>query len=659
MVMREHTWHGVGGIWTFKRFERQPKELLTAFSVGAVCTDPHGDEFILSLADFAEEALGPLGPSDAEENRPRIFEDEILDRLTDHEQKMAKGLREELTKFITGDPHGDIAAEQPLHPDDVDPGARQPEKGKRRRKEAYEALSVQLRRKGHTDVRPKALYERIAALKKSGGSITAVLTKTQLKRVFGPLHGKDPRLVAAGRAWAEGVASANTQDIAVHYENFRRYLREETDLDPVHYSRRLLDLVTREMLRGKRVNAAAASRQSKADRKRGPQDRFHAAAPFEQVQIDAWDINAFVLDQYGKLINAALLLAIDVCTRVVLALRVVPKAYSAEDVCLLVFNMRRGGSLWPTEEATAPCVPPLVLVTEEVLEQVGERERAISRTGTDNGLQMVGLRALAQLLRAGSSIDIAPPGTGWAKAIVEALFRRLSSVIQSWPGSKGRRAEHRGRGKQLAPVDIHTLEAAFMFYIEEIYHNTWHKTLKMTPREKFWIELETAGEIPIDEDPLAALNLLTASKRVANDEGIRVLGEDFDCDEIQDLKRHSQGDDHFKPRPLSVRFDPTRLECIWVTDMDGRKLMVPNRNNGMPLAPLNDVRAQLVRDALLDASRLPKEWYRGAVALVSDALRDIALSNTRRHTPTMEPVGVGAAPPTALDPWDLPPVGEP
>lgn len=627
------TWSGPGGIWKLHRLVEAAGEPRVTSAVTFECEDPHGDFHEMSLAQVLEVMDRGLNGRDEHEHTLVPFVEELDDVLTAPELIALHRERYWLREWICGDPEGDVLAESPR--DGVAPSVwRRPAKRQGRGK-AQARLLVAMANDG-LPMANATFLRRLANFEASGGSLISLMTKSQRDRVLGKHCEVPEELLLVLSAYASRAVADNTLDLQAHLIQAERFMREHSSLDPAAYAADIKVSTLKALLRGKRITAPSDSRAGKAGRPAKVQGSFLAGGFLENVQVDGFDLPLFVLDQYDEPINAAALVVIDVRTRVIVALLIVPQGYNAQDVCSLVFEAVKGGPIWPGVEPALPALPVRVDVAPRVLQQLGTSgkdartltadRQTLGSAALDNAQVNVGLATLGALREIGCHVDIAPPGTGVAKALIESFFQTFGIALQTWPGAKGRTNKHRGREPQQGmPVARELVESAIRLWIDLGYHNTFHRGLGATPREAWIAETLTLGGIPLDVTPVRAWQLLPESKadHVVNDEGIRHANHNYDCPEIQALKPATQGDTHFDPRPVPIRFHPYDDSYILVRDFNGVPRVVPKVDLDSPQPFLQDMRALILWE-LRHGNSKPRNLRQTAVAMIGDALRQAA-----------------------------------
>ncbi len=348
---------------------------------------------------------------------------------------------------------------------------------------------------------------------------------------------------------------------------------ERHGVDPESVSKKLrLDLIDYGAS-GKYLDDPGSTRQSKDVRPKRPFGHQDVLRPGQVVEIDSTPVNAFCRTPAGEPISAEVLVAIDVCTRMILALRVVPAGVVSGNVKLLLFDLLSGAfrRRWRLRDKSEwTCVPAAFALPE------GMRP-IIDGVKLDRGPQMDSTETWISLAQHGVDVNQAPTCTGTAKGFVEAVQRNWALVTSGTPGDKGASPKDRGdqTGAALGPT-IEQFELMLREWVVRAYHDRKHRSVRdpldrrrsVSPMECFinhnspWDEIT----VPIDENFVADfLHHATARATFA---GMRVGKHVYQGNELNGLRDEDRGT---RCPPLEVRYDPYFPDRVLVRRPEDKK----------------------------------------------------------------------------------------
>jgi|GEM_PF-6184395 len=351
---------------------------------------------------------------------------------------------------------------------------------------------------------------------------------------------------------------------------------------------------------GKFLDDPGSTKTSKSSRPERPFGHRLVLRPLEVVEIDSTALNLFCSMPDGKPINAEVLTAVDVCTRMVLALRVVPQGASSQEIKYLLFDMYAGAFCrkWGLDMRSSLGAMPEHLVVPEGFIQI------IKSLTADRGPQMDSYETMATLQAMGTDVNQTPVRTGTAKAVVESLHNNWKYVTQGLPGDKG--ASVRDKGDQHGALPGPTMEQAEEFMWEwctRVYHLAKQQGLRdpLDHRRRTcpldaWMNHIRAGAIirvPMDENTV--VGFLTHDEKLATRGGIETNGGWYNGRALDGMRAEERG---ARQGPVAIRYDPRRKSQVLVyNDVREKWLSIKK----VRTEPANEVGQDLIVGELREA----------------------------------------------------------
>lgn len=287
--------------------------------------------------------------------------------------------------------------------------------------------------------------------------------------------------------------------------------------------------------------------------------------PLQRVEMDEWktDLMAF-LAKIGFLAKLTpemreeirkgrwyLTAAIDVATRCIIALRL-SRTVSAETAIAALEMITLDKKQW--SDAVGALSPWLMHGTPVEI-------------ATDNGpaFKSAAFRLAANAIRAELVRPVA--GAPQLRAYIERVFRTIatklmhrltaytfSDIVEKGEYDPGANAVH----------DADTLAFALIRWVVDIYHNTKHPGLGGETPLQAWQRLErTHGTPPPPSLRRRRLAFGTVFERTVTNSGVRVLGVDYTCEELQRWRLH-EAQRAATPRKVEVRWLPSDIGGVLV-----------------------------------------------------------------------------------------------
>lgn len=351
-------------------------------------------------------------------------------------------------------------------------------------------------------------------------------------------------------------------------------------------------------------------------------EHYPAIRPGQVVAIDATRADCLVRDlETGEVFSVEVIIAIDVATRVVLALRVVPKSADAVDAALLLYDVCRpfsmrveGDSLseWRwcglpeqvilpvTADGKIDVLPDYTtLQGEHVIPSVMPDAIRI-----DHGSNFTS--AHLQDVLASLGIDVLPTrgGRPTDNPHIERFNETLQRAWQQIPGYKGR--DPGARGAKVATEALLTarqLEEHLRRFISLDYHRTQHSGLhipgepnvRLTPLEMWDLLTELTGRIDVPQRADKIFDFLPINWAVIRHDGVKCKNLVYDSECLDEYRNGRRG--RFREKDAAAPFyrDPHDLSRLWFRDPETKEVYeVPWRGAGLTDAPMTE--------ALVDAA---------------------------------------------------------
>ncbi|MFD0463513.1 Mu transposase C-terminal domain-containing protein [Microvirga aerilata] len=289
--------------------------------------------------------------------------------------------------------------------------------------------------------------------------------------------------------------------------------------------------------------------------------------------------------------------AIDCYTRCILAARIIDSNTSTAAVSTIAMAVMDKSRF----AEAAGCVTPW--------DQCGTGETY----ATDNDKAYTAYETRASVTDMGSEMLFPPAGTPQNRARIERFFRTIhKQLVALFHGRSFENVVAKGdyESEANAVIDADELGRAIVRWIVDVYHNTPHEGLGGETPRNCWIRTTRLHPVlpPPDPDVCRHIFGITVERRITNS-GVRVLGLNYQSEEIQRLRRVAQ------QKPVLVRIDEGDLGYVSVRAEDGW-LTVPCVKagfNGVPLERWVATERALRREHA-DMARLSEEVVLQALA---------------------------------------------
>jgi putative transposase len=349
--------------------------------------------------------------------------------------------------------------------------------------------------------------------------------------------------------------------------------------------------ITREYLstlKGEKGATTSAQRSRKLRKVSGTK-HYPAIRPGQVVAIDATRADNLVFDPLsGRPSSVEILTAIDVATRVVLALRVVPKSANGLEAGLLVYSLAVegtsiGGWRWAGLPEQLDFSHVHVQVGRRILApdfstlQGEHRVPAVlpDAIHCDHGSIFVSDYFYALLRDLGIDLLLSRGKKPTDNPHVERWHETIQRGVQQIPGYKGRNVSERGRLVSEEPLlTAQQLQEHLRRFIALDYHRTWHTGLvlpgepkaRLCPLEMWDAMVEVTGRIDVPQRPDLIYQFLPVRWGTIGQAGVEFSDMTYDSPVLDPYRKVAKG--YFRPADRAAPFyvDPHDLARVWFRD---------------------------------------------------------------------------------------------
>ncbi len=347
-------------------------------------------------------------------------------------------------------------------------------------------------------------------------------------------------------------------------------------------------------LRKQRGATPRAQRSNRLRETSGTQ-HFPAIRPGQVVAIDATRADNLVYSPLsGKPYSVEILTAIDVCTRVVVALRVTPRSADGVDAGLMVYDICRpfsavvrGTTMTDWRWVGLPEHLDLSHISVRVGRQLfapdfttlqgahhipSVRPDAIH---ADQGAIFV-CRLFRALLRTlGIDLLLSRGGHPTDNPHVERWHETLQRALQQYPGYKGRNTSERGRLVSKEPLmTAQQLQDHLRRFVALDYHRDWHTGMildgepgaRMCPLEMWDACTEATGRIDVPQTPDLIYQYLPVKWLTISHQGVECANLVYDSPVLNDYRTVPVGYFRDGDRAAPFHVDPHDMSRIWFRD---------------------------------------------------------------------------------------------
>lgn len=385
-------------------------------------------------------------------------------------------------------------------------------------------------------------------------------------------------------------------------------------------------------LMSKRGDTTRAQRSNKLRGSSG-HTSFEAIRPGQTVALDVTRADVLVADPlHERCFSVEIISAIDVATRVVLALRVVPKSADGVDAGLILYDILRPFSLQVSGTEVSHWrwagLPAAVeIAVDEVQTDTHRPTRTPNSREATTGLTLQGVHHIPGLvpgaIRAdhgsifvsehfrmllrdfGIDLMLSRGTRPTDNSAIERLHETFQRAYQVLPGYKGRNVA--GRGRKVADEPVCTaaeLEEHLRRWVALDYHQSWHQgivipgapELRAGPLALFDAMLTVTGRLDIPQSPRLLYQFLPVRWGTIRHDGVEFANLTYDDRCLDAYRAVRAGDFRAKDAAMPFFYDPHDVTRIWWSNPDtGYVHEVPWRKQFLNDAPMTDK----IRDHLL------------------------------------------------------------
>jgi len=248
---------------------------------------------------------------------------------------------------------------------------------------------------------------------------------------------------------------------------------------------------------------------------------------------------------------------------------------------------------------TPPCAEKTLRVLRMALQAVQGEELQRGKMGMligDNGSENINVTVTTALNALGIQHNFIPKGQPDANSHIESFNRTVNSFVHTLPGTTFSNPKQRGDYDSVAKacLTIEELQKEFYDWLENVYHQTKHSKLNMTPNAKW--DREMAKQLPPEKISKSDLDgLLRAVKYCAINGGrVKILYLQWAGPGLAELKHK------LKPHQKAiVYYDISDLGEVWVAHPEHPTELVratatnPSYQNGLTFFEHELVRQRL------------------------------------------------------------------
>ncbi|MCD1144435.1 hypothetical protein LQU92_04155 [Kocuria sp. LUK] len=389
--------------------------------------------------------------------------------------------------------------------------------------------------------------------------------------------------------------------------------------------------------------------------------------PGQVVAIDVTraDVRVYC-DGFGIVQSVEIITAIDVSTRVVLALRVIPMSADALDAGLLLYDVMRpfsqlveGSTVHDWRWAGLP------RHVEFNVQELGTSDRKPllpPGPGLQGEYPIPGLKPVAVRCDHGTiflseyffdllerfGIDLLPSrgSKPTDNSFIERWHETLQAPLQGCPGYKGRNTTERGRRVDTASgkpekglLTAAQLQTRLRRWVALEYHNTPHEGLELgkpegvnlTPLEAFDVYLEMTGRLDVPQHPNLLYQFLPIKWGVIGPSGVEFRNMTYDAEALKEYRHAYVGQFRGQDRAAPFFYDPHDVSCVWFADpVTGAVHRIPWRGEALLEAPMTEAVLKNVQKRIRDREGPKALRRKDARKQIRDALGDLAQEDPRR-----------------------------
>ncbi len=307
------------------------------------------------------------------------------------------------------------------------------------------------------------------------------------------------------------------------------------------------------------------------------------------VCMDVTRADVLVMDEHGqRATSVEIITVLSVSTRVVLALRVVPRSATAVEAALAMYDVMRPFSMkvegTSVDDWRWAGLPSSLRLPPQYSNQASDLQGEHWVPGlrptsvrTDHGANFMSGQFLSVLHEFGVGLLPSRVGAPTDNALVERWHETLQRGLQQLPGYKGRNAQQRGISvaseKLLSPRQ---LEQFLQRFIALDYHRSYHEGLVMpglergrfTPLEFFDAMMEITGVIEVPQHPDLIYQFLPKVWLTPNGAGVEYRNLSYDGPALRGFRRVEPGRFEKDTSRMPFHYDSRDMSRLWFRDPD-------------------------------------------------------------------------------------------
>jgi transposase InsO family protein len=451
-------------------------------------------------------------------------------------------------------------------------------------KDRYAAKAAEL------GVTTRTLERWVAAVREAG---PVGLVDGRSIREADVLGGVDPRWLAMCRVVLAEHAEASrpTRKLLLARVSARVDAEHGPGVVPVPGVKKARAVLA-ELARGSNAfTGSTKGKRSIAARPQGVYGRLRADRPGEYLLLDSTPLDVFAMEPLTlRWVGVELTVAMDLCSRCIVGLRLAPVSTKAVDAAVVLFETLRPGSRRGTGAGLLPYagLPDVVVLDADHAQIGGSGRPAGSAAGAglpgvaaetivvDHGRIYLSEHLLAVCERLGISVAPARPLTPTDKAAVERFFRTLrEGLLAALPGYKGPDIHSRGGDPEgCAYFFVDEMEQVIREWVAGIYHQRPHAGLvepqvpglDLSPAEMFAAGVARAGRLRIPAHPGLVFDFLPTAWRTVQHYGVEVHGLRYNGPVLTGYRNRSSPFTGVHAGKWPVRYDPDDISAVYFCD---------------------------------------------------------------------------------------------
>ncbi|WP_293004447.1 integrase [Mycobacterium sp.] len=404
----------------------------------------------------------------------------------------------------------------------------------------------------------------------------------------------------------------------------------------------------------KQRGATTRAQRSRSLRKTSGVQHFPAIRPGQIVAIDATRADNLVYSPLtGKPYSVEILTAMDVSTRVVLALRVTPRSADGIDAGLMLYDICRPFSalVQGTSMTDWRWVGlPEGLDVSQTRVRVGHQLLAPDLSTlqgahhipsvlpdaihADQGAIFISRIFRAILRDLGIDLLLSRGAHPTDNPHVERWHETFQRALQQFPGYKGRNTSQRGRLVSSEPLmTAHELQDFLRRFVALDYHRSWHTGLvlpgepgaRLCPLEMWDAMVEVSGRIDVPQTPDLLYQFLPIRWLTISHQGVEWANLVYDSTALDDYRSVVSG--YFRTEDCAAPFhvDPHDVSRIWFRDPKTERVQpIPWRGAARTDAPMTARMVAAACQRIRDRGGNPVLTRLSATRQILDELTELA-----------------------------------